>query len=97
MSEKDLTVDEKVSAWVVAQYQENGGQTVISPPHLRTCTEIVVTDTSAFDSEYGCDTGCAYARLTATLSCAHGFKDEFEYGNWGELPELLKEIEEHTP
>jgi hypothetical protein len=94
VSEKDMTADQRVTAWILRQYREESRwKPRPERAHLMACDEVEVADASAFDSVYGCDTGCEYARLEADVRCAHGFADSFEYGTWGELPELLLELE----
>lgn len=77
-----------VAAWIVRRYRSDGKN-----EHLRGCSDAVV-EVEGYDGQYGCDTGCEYARLEATLTCRHGDRDEdFEYGQFGELADLLEEIE----
>ena len=77
-----------VAAWIVRRYRSDGGNA-----HLRVCPDASV-EVEGYDSQFGCDTGCEYARLEATIACPHGDRDEdFEYGQFGELADLLNEIE----
>ena len=82
-----MTLDEKVAGMIVRKWLAEADD-----EHLRICAEIVVTHPEAYDSSYGCDTGCEYVRLEADLSCPHGHAQRFEYGEFGDLAMLLEEI-----
>lgn len=60
--------------------------------HLVDCPDLHVEEQDATDGVYGCDTGCEYARLEATLGCSHGMTEDYEYGDFGELADMLREI-----
>lgn len=60
--------------------------------HLAHCDSVRVVEEERFNGVYGCDTGCDYARLEAVITCDHGERDDFEYGQFGELDELLAEV-----
>lgn len=91
--EVDLTADEKVAAWILRKYRDDGSANPKAWQHLKACPEATVSHTEGNDGMYGCDTGCEYARLEATISCPHGFVDEeFEYGEFGELADILEGI-----
>ncbi|WP_157868851.1 hypothetical protein [Streptomyces atriruber] len=60
--------------------------------HLVDCPTVRVVDQEGSDGEYGCDTGCEYARLEATITCEHGRSADFEYGDFGDLAGLISGI-----
>lgn len=95
--EVDLTADEKVAAYVLREYKalwHSPGRSAEAWRHLKQCPEATVSHAEGNDGMYGCDTGCEYARLEATISCPHGFVDEeFEYGAFGELADLLADLD----
>jgi hypothetical protein len=62
--------------------------------HLRTCLAAAVTEIDARNGSYGCDTGCEYVRLEATILCLHGEMLTYTYGDFGDLADLLVEVEE---
>lgn len=76
-----------VSNWIVRGYRKNGGN-----QHLRGCDQAVV-EVAGGDSTYGCDTGCDYLRLDAVLTCPHGERDEYEYGDFTELAFIIEDLE----
>lgn len=84
----DLTADAKVAAWVLREFRD----AMHHVGHLATCEQTAVRFVEGNDGMYGCDTGCDYARLEATLTCPHGESQEFEYGQFGELADLLDDI-----
>lgn len=78
-----------VAAWITRHYREEGGNA-----HLRDCLDMTATDVDGHDGAYDCQTGCDYARLTAVVTCSHGERDEdFEYGDFGELADIITDIE----
>lgn len=80
-----------LARWVLGQYRDqpagSGNQ------HLRACPQAVATDVDGGDGAYGCDTGCDYVRLEAVISCPHGERDEYEYGDFGELAWIIEDLE----
>jgi hypothetical protein len=60
--------------------------------HIAQCPEAVVTDPDARNGSYGCDTGCEYARFTATLTCPHGEPANYDFGEFGELAYILEDL-----
>lgn len=79
--------DELVGAWLTRKFRNEG-----QDEHLRGCPDLAI-DWDGGDGTYGCDTGCEYVRLEAALTCPHGHREEFEYGNWGYMSEILRELE----
>lgn len=78
--------DMRVAAWIGQEFRKNGAS-----EHLRACNPLTVSY-KGMDSVYGCDTGCEYARLEATITCPHGESEDYEYGQFGELADLLEDI-----
>ncbi|MCA1223439.1 hypothetical protein [Streptomyces sp. 8L] len=60
--------------------------------HLVDCPDLHVSEQDASDGLYGCETGCEYARLEATLGCSHGLSEEYEYGEFGEMADMIRDI-----
>lgn len=78
-----------VAAWIVRQYREDGGN-----EHLRTCPDMATAGVEGYDGQYGCETGCDYVRLEATIVCPHGERDDdWLYGEFGELADIIRNIE----
>lgn len=61
--------------------------------HLATCGQMTVEEADARDGSYGCDTGCEYVRFEAVLTCPHDEREEYEYGQFGELSYLIEDLE----
>lgn len=86
--------DELVAAYILRVYRErhemnDGTHTT----HLAGCAEASVTNPDTQDGTYGCETGCDYYTLTATIACPHGMKEDYEYGDFGMIAFLLKDLE----
>lgn len=79
-------LEEAVRGWVMSMYRQK-----FPDHHLSTCPQAQVSF-EAYDGTYGCDTGCEYARLEATISCEHDTTFDYEYGEFGELAELLRDL-----
>ena len=60
--------------------------------HLRQCGGVSALPTECYDSTYGCDTGCEYVRLEAVVFCYHGVSVEYEYGDFGDLADMLGDM-----
>jgi hypothetical protein len=90
--------DDLVREMVLARLRSNGGSGGIFDrdeiaQHMTACPDVTVKDFVASDGTYGCETGCEYARLEAVLSCPHHENVEYEYGEWGELADMIEEME----
>jgi hypothetical protein len=55
---------------------------------------VTVEDPDALNGAHGCDTGCDYARFEAVIVCPHGQREEFEWGQFGEIADILEEMGE---
>lgn len=60
--------------------------------HILNCN-YAVTDLEGGDGYYGCETGCEYYRLTATVRCACGIESTIEYGDFGQLANIIDELD----
>lgn len=59
--------------------------------HLRTCPEV------EFDYEKNtsqCDSGCEHTKLIAWASCPHGFEENVEYGEFGDMDSIIDTLAE---
>jgi hypothetical protein len=83
----------KVARWILAKYRtENSCAVRCAHPHLVECSDAAVTDLNGTNGTCGCETGCEYAVLTATISCPHGDMDDWKYGEFGDMASMLDEI-----
>ena len=63
--------------------------------HLLECPD-AVADVS-MSAELWYDTGVEALRFTADISCPHGEREDYEYGELGDLPSLLEDLERDYP
>jgi hypothetical protein len=78
---------------VVLIYQTNNrGNRADPAKHLSECPDLRTMNLNVYDGTYGCDTGCDYVRYEATVVCPHGFSDEVEIGDFGELTYIVQDI-----
>lgn len=85
--------DQLVARYILRQYREDYRN---KAKHLSTCTDVVVEHPEAEDGFYGCDTGCEYYTLDATIRCPHGEMEEYHYGDFGEISYILEDMEKET-
>ncbi|MER7361903.1 hypothetical protein [Nonomuraea wenchangensis] len=83
--------DERVARFILKTYREPGEA---ENAHLRDCPDATVQDPDAYDGTYGCDTGCDYARFEGVITCPHGEREQFEWGDFGEIGGILDEMEQ---
>lgn len=83
------SADELLAAVVLQKYREDREG---RDDHLASCPETVARDVSGENGTYGCDTGCEYYKLTATLKCPHEELD-WEYGDFGDIAGLIEDME----
>jgi hypothetical protein len=81
--------DERVSRLIAQIYREEGGN-----EHLTECSGLTIADPDVTSGPGACDTGCERVGFTATLTCPHGARDEFEWSDWGELSDLLEKLDD---
>jgi hypothetical protein len=82
--------DALLRSYVLRRYREERST------HLASCPSTRVTEFDASDGSYGCDTGCEYVRLEATIACVHGAAEEFTWGTFGELAYLIEDVEKEA-
>lgn len=89
--------DDKVGRMVAQMYREK--KLFESNPfdhqlHLAVCPTMRAEDSSAINGEYGCDTGCPYYDLEATIKCDCPTiaDDDFTYGSFGDTSSLLEAL-----
>jgi hypothetical protein len=89
----DDEADERVNRLVLKLYQKEKNFRDPVRAHLQQCPEIEISYASGEDGSYGCDTGCEYVRLEATLKCHHDFSETYHYGSFGDLAILLEDLD----
>lgn len=82
-----------LETFVLREYRDEGGHNA----HLTGCDVAVIAEFESSDGTYGCDTGCEYLTLRAVITCPHGEAEEFTYGEFGAISELVTELEELGP
>jgi hypothetical protein len=87
--------DELVRRFILGKYREERAiRTHSGRAHLLACPEVEVADPEAYDSTYGCDTGCEYVRFEATIRCPHGYSEEYEWGDFDDIASILPRLDE---
>ena len=81
--------DERVTRFIIRTYREEG-----SNEHLTECPDLTATLKHMNTGPGACDTGCDRVEFTAAMTCQHGVDDTFEWGDWGELPDMLAELDQ---
>lgn len=62
--------------------------------HMVNCDSLQVENADTSDGTYGCDTGCEYVELDATLTCCQGEnRYVFNYSNFGSMWSLLDDLD----
>jgi len=82
--------DERVALFILKTYREPGEA---DNAHLRDCPDVTVEDPDAYDGTYSCDTGCEYARFEAVITCPHEEREQFEWGGFDRIGDILNEME----
>lgn len=82
--------DELVRRYVQRSFRQ---ECKYSQPHLVECPDMIVVVDDAYDGEYGCDTGCEYVRFKATVSCPHQAPTEYEFGEFNDLADIVKDMQ----
>ena len=86
--------DELVGRFILRDFREGIERSSSDEErHLAECAEAAATHIEGENGFYGCDTGCEYATLTAKLTCPHGYEVEHEYGEFGEIADILHDIQ----
>ena len=65
--------------------------------HLAECDQVTVEHPQGEDGFYGCETGCEYVTLSATLRCTHGQSEHVDYGDFGTLNDIIEEMAKAHP
>jgi hypothetical protein len=89
------TADEKVERWILQDFRDDLYMNLATPSekHLAKCESAQAKHVEGKDGTYGCTTGCPYATLEAVIECEHGYREEYKYGEFGDLPDLIRAIE----
>ena len=94
MSTPEDRANELVCRYIVSHYREDNSD---REEHLVSCPDITVEDAdsgnSMYGSSYGCDPGCEYVKFEAVLTCPHGERVMNEFGEFGDMASILKELE----
>jgi hypothetical protein len=86
--------DDLLRAYVLKQFREEYRPFPEDPRyHRATCDEVRVLEFDSRNGSYGCDTGCEYLRLEATIGCPHGDPVDYEYGEFGDTWMLIEDLE----
>lgn len=80
--------DELLREFILRKYQEE------EYGHLAQCPSLEVTELDASEGSSGYPTDCPTYRLEAELECLHGEQDTYDYGSFGELRDLIDDLEE---
>lgn len=93
--DRDMSADERVGRFVLAKYRAHFVSVSAGDDekHLAKCPDASARHVVGNDGFYGCESMCEYATLTATLSCPHGVSQEYEYGDFGDLGDLIRDVE----
>lgn len=86
--------DDLVAQFVLRDFRAGVGRSSSADEmHLASCADARAAHMEGEDGTYGCDTGCEYATLTAEITCPHGRRAEHEYGDFGEIADIIAEIQ----
>lgn len=85
---REAEINALVARYVLDQYRDEG-----TNEHLKACPDITTDDAEGSDGSYGCDTGCDYRRFEATITCPHGERDAFEWGEFGTIASIIEDLE----
>jgi len=88
--------DEKVQRLLVKLFRDGRGETQGvrgTIKHLRECATTQAEDVDGGDSFYGCDTGCEYVRLKASIRCKCGRVAYYEYNEFGDMEGLFYDMD----
>ena len=86
--------DRLLRAYVLEQFRDECQHyTAEAERHLAGCDEAKVLEFDSRNGSCGCDTGCDYMTLEATVGCPHQGPVEYEYGEFGETWMLVEALE----
>ncbi len=77
--------DALVAAYVMDQYREEHPKR-----HKATCADASTSEVDKQDGQYGCDTGCEYARLSTEIVCPHEPAEDYDYGEFGDIAGIVE-------
>lgn len=89
--QEEQKANELVARFILRTYREPHQA---DNQHLKECPDITVDDPDAYDGTYACDTGCEYVRFEALITCPHGEREAFKWGDFGRLSSILEEMSE---
>jgi hypothetical protein len=93
--ETAIRANDKVARYILEQFKDDP-DTEPAAEHLAACDSVRVTDPDAQNGTYGCDTGCDYTRFEAVITCDHGQRHEFQYGEFGMLSDIIWDLDKGT-
>lgn len=91
-----MDANEKLNRLVLYMFRQNTDEAVGDPDavtHLVACAGARAVDAEGRNGTYGCDTGCEYATLEASITCLHGHRVRFEYGEFGDMAMLFDQMD----
>jgi hypothetical protein len=93
MTDGAAKADELVKRYILRQYRKATRDAGQDDDHLANCPDVTVEEAEArFALFY--DTGVDGVMFTATLRCPHGASFDYEYGELGDLPDILRDMED---
>lgn len=87
--------DDLVARYITKVYrarQSDMGWATPKDEHLPDCPDLTVQTPEARTERFW-DTGVTGCTFTAVMTCQHGHREEFEWSDLGNLPEVLAELE----
>jgi hypothetical protein len=90
IDEREQRVNALLGRYIMRRYKDRDGG---DNAHLKSCPESALIEHDAKDTRYGCDTGCEYMRFEAVITCPHDEREEYDWGDFGELEFLISDLE----
>jgi hypothetical protein len=89
-----MDADELVRRYIMRTFREPdaGMYSSARNGHLMACPDTVVSEAEVEGCRFW-DTGVTGMQFTAVISCPHGERQEFEFGELGELPDILADLD----
>jgi hypothetical protein len=81
--------DRLLRAYVLGEYRDDWPH-----GHIGQCPEAKVLEFDSRNGSYGCETGCEYLRLEASVGCPHEDPVDYEYGEFGDIAGLITDLEQ---
>ncbi len=79
---------------LVPDYDSPLGHDASAHAHLRSCTDTRVRDATGIGGQT--DTGVEFVTLSCLAGCPHTASQQYTYGEWGELADLLAALEDEA-